>query len=265
MHIPSTKLEGKRALICGASEGIGRATAILFAANGAQVTALARSQAKLEALMPELAKPSGGKHNWLCADVNLHGELRAHLEKEIHQHGPFDILVNNTGGPKGGPIAEAQAEEFIGAFHQHLLTNQLLTQLLLPGMKTRGYGRIINVISTSVRVPIPGLGVSNTIRGAVASWAKTLSLEVAAHGITVNSILPGYTRTGRLDGLLSTTSQKTGKSISQIEEEWKATIPARRFAEPEEVAAAIAFFASPAASYINGTTLAVDGGRLPAL
>lgn len=255
-------LHGHRALVCGASAGIGRATAKLLAGQGAQVIALARSEKPLSELMAELP---GEGHSFIVADLNHHDELRSKLQQEIERAGAITIAINNSAGPKGGPISEAHADEFAKAFHQHLLTNQTVAQALLPGMKERRFGRIINIISTSVRVPIPGLGVSNTIRAAVASWSKTLSLEVASQGITVNSVLPGYTRTERLDALLTAAATKTGKSIATVAEEWKATVPAGRFAEPEEVAAAVAFFASPAAAYINGVTLAVDGGRTPAL
>ncbi len=258
----NTSLLGKRALVCGASEGIGRATAFALADQGASVVAVARSEVRLSQLLDELP---GKDHGFIAVDLNHHNEVRERIEKNLREVGPLTILVNNSAGPKGGPIHEAKLDEFAAAFHQHLLTNQLLTQLLLPGMKTEGFGRIINVISTSVRVPIPGLGVSNTVRAAVASWAKTLSQEVAAHGITVNSILPGFTKTGRLDSLLSQAATRTGKTVSEVADEWKAMIPARRFAEPEEVAGVIAFFASPAAGYVSGTTLAVDGGRTPAL
>lgn len=255
-------LFGKRALVCGASDGIGRATAIALADQGASVFAVARSEERLRRLMEELP---GKDHGYVAIDLNHHNEVRERLEKNIRESGPFEILINNSAGPKGGPIRDAKIEEFSEAFHQHLLTNQLLTQLLLPGMKERGYGRIINVISTSVRVPIPGLGVSNTIRAAVASWAKTLSQEVGADGITVNSILPGYTKTARLDALMQAAATRTGKSTTEVADEWKATIPARRFGEPAEIAGVITFFASPAAAYVSGTTLAVDGGRTPAL
>jgi len=255
-------LMGKRALVCGASEGIGRAAAVTLADQGASVLAVARSEEKLKRLMDELP---GKDHRFLALDLNSHSDLQDRVQDEVVKRGEIEILINNSAGPKGGPIADARGEEFVRAFHQHLLTNQLLTQVLLPGMKARGYGRVINVISTSVRAPIPGLGVSNTIRAAVAAWAKTLSLEVGAFGVTVNSVLPGYTRTGRLESLLEAAASRTGKTANEVAEEWKATIPARRFGEPEEVAAAIAFFASPAAGYVNGQVLAVDGGRLPTI
>ncbi len=183
----------------------------------------------------------------------------------LERLGAIQILVNNTAGPKPGPIVEAAEDAFLGAFQNHVLTASLLLRLLMPGMKSAGYGRVINIISTSVKQPIPNLGVSNTIRGAMASWAKTVSLEVAQFGITANNILPGYTSTPRLEALLQNAALKQGKSVDQVSAEWRALVPARRFAEPAEIAAAAAFLASPAASYINGINLPVDGGRTGSL
>ena len=176
-------------------------------------------------------------------------------QKAIH------ILVNNTGGPPGGPITEATPDAFLSAYNNHLICNHLITQTLLPGMKEAGYGRIINVISTSVKIPINGLGVSNTTRGAVANWAKTMANEVAQYGITVNNVLPGTTKTGRIREIIGLGAQRRGVDDAVIEEEWRSRIPLGRFAEPGEVAAAIAFLASPAASYITGINVPVDGGR----
>lgn len=258
-------LTGKRALVCGASAGIGRASALLLAAHGAEVILLARSEDKLTEVRSTLATSPKRAHQILVADQNDHANLSAKITDELKARGPIEILVNNSSGPRGGPIVEAPASEFTAIFHQHLLTNHLLAQALIPGMRERAYGRIVNVISTSVRVPIPGLGVSNTIRGAVASWAKTLSLEVGPFGITVNSVLPGYTRTERLTGLLKVESERSKRTQDEIADEWKKVVPLRRFAEPEEVAAAIVFLASPAASYVSGMTLPVDGGRTPSI
>lgn len=255
-------LQGKRALVCGASAGIGQATARALAGQGASVILLARTEAALRTLVKELP---GAGHSFICADQTDHVALRLKVQAEIDARGPVEILVNNTSGPKGGAIADASADDFTAVFHQHLLANHLLAQLVIPGMKKTGYGRIVNVISTSVRVPIPGLGVSNTVRAAVASWAKTLSQEVGPFGVTVNSVLPGFTRTDRLSGLLKADSSKTGRSESEIAEEWVRAVPLRRFAEPHEVAYAIGFLASPAASYISGALVPVDGGRTPSI
>jgi 3-oxoacyl-[acyl-carrier protein] reductase len=190
------------------------------------------------------------------------------VKREIESVGPaspFTILINNTGGPPGGPIAAARPEEFLAAFTAHLLCNQLLAQALLPEMKAARFGRIVNIISTSVKTPIPNLGVSNTIRGAVASWAKTLAAEVAPHGVTVNNVLPGFTDTERLSSLVATRAQKGNTTADAVQKEMLATIPAARFGKSEEVGAAIAFLCTPAAAYINGINLPVDGGRLPTL
>jgi 3-oxoacyl-[acyl-carrier protein] reductase len=175
------------------------------------------------------------------------------------------ILINNSGGPPGGPAHVATTAAFETAFRQHLLAGQTLLQALLPGMRASGYGRIVNVISTSVKEPIAGLGVSNTVRAAVAGWAKTLSGELAVDGITVNNVLPGYTRTGRLDSLLAAKASASNQGEDEIAQDLMATIPARRFGEASEVAAVIAFLCTPAAAYVNGVSIAVDGGRTRAL
>ena len=174
---------------------------------------------------------------------------------------PVHILINNTGGPAGGPVTAAKPDEFINAFRQHLICNHIITNLVTDGMKQAGYGRIINIISTSVKIPLKWLGVSNTIRGAVASWAKTMANELGAFGITVNNVLPGATSTERLDTILNNKSAKTGKNKEEVEQEMLDEIPARRFGKPEEIAAVVAFLASPAAAYVNGTSIPVDGGR----
>ena len=179
----------------------------------------------------------------------------------IQKGNAVHILINNTGGPAPGPAHLAKAEEFLLAFQAHLINNHQLMQLCLPGMKQAGYGRIINIISTSVKIPLPNLGVSNTIRGAVGNWAKTLANELAAFGITVNNVLPGATATERLTGIIKNKANKFNISEEDAREEMKAEIPAKRFAQPEEIAYAAAFLASPAAAYINGINVPVDGGR----
>ena len=254
------QLFGKNALVCGASKGIGRAAAIELAGLGANVTLLARSADALSALSKELPRKEGQEHGFLVADFQDTGSLQEKIEA-FTQETVVHVLVNNTGGPPGGPITEASTEAFLKAYNNHLICNHLITQAVLPGMKEAGYGRIINVISTSVKIPIHGLGVSNTTRGAVANWAKTLANEVAKYKITVNNVLPGTTKTGRIRELIGLGAQKRGVAEQVIEEEWRARIPLGRFAEPAEVAAAIAFLASPAASYITGINVPVDGGR----
>ncbi len=256
---------GRHALVCGASQGIGRASAIELAGLGANVTLLARSADALKTAAESLpCTHAGQRHDWRCVDMldteNLHATAIAIAASE-----PVHILINNTGGPPGGPASTATAAAFENAFRQHLLGAQTLLQALLPGMRASGYGRIVNVISTSVKEPIAGLGVSNTVRAAVAGWAKTLSGELAADGITVNNVLPGYTRTGRLDGLLAAKAATSGQGEDEIAQGLIATIPARRFGEASEIAAVIAFLCTPAAAYVNGVSIAVDGGRTRAL
>lgn len=256
-------LSGRHALVCGASQGIGRASAIELAELGASVTLLSRSADALKAAADELPCKHGQQHDWVAVDMAQTERLHEALADIVAAH-PFEILINNTGGPPGGPAHTATEEAFETAFRQHLLAGQVLVQALLPGMRASGYGRIVNVISTSVKEPIVGLGVSNTVRGAVASWAKTLSGELAGDGITVNNVLPGYTRTARLDSLLAA-QVRSGRSEDEIAKGMLASVPARRFGEAAEVAAVIAFLCTPAAAYVNGVSIAVDGGRTRSL
>jgi len=253
-------LENKHAMVCGSTQGIGKAAAIELASLGAKLTLIARNESELQKVCKELPVKFSQKHDFISADFSKPEELKMKVEKYtagkiIH------ILVNNTGGPKSGPITEAGTEEFITAFHQHLVCNHILVKAVLEGMKKEKYGRIINIISTSVKQPIKGLGVSNTIRAAVANWAKTLAGEVAGYGITVNNILPGSTDTQRLNSLFEATAKRESKRAEAVKEEWLREIPMGRFASPQEIANAIAFLASPAASYITGINLPVDGGR----
>lgn len=257
-------LSGKHALVCGASEGIGRAAAHELALLGASVTVLARRAEALQAVVDALPARNGQRHGRITADVSQ-TDVLAEKVGALAAERRIDILVNNTGGPPGGPVAGATPDAFVQAFTRHLLANQVLAQAVLPGMQAAGWGRIVNVVSTSVREPIPGLGVSNTTRGAVAAWAKTLSREVASQGVTVNNVLPGFTETGRIAQIVGDRARNTGKSEQQVADGMKATVPAARFARPEEVAAAIAFLCSPAAGYINGVSLAVDGGRMQSI
>lgn len=254
-------LEGHRALVCGASEGIGRATAIELAKLGATVTVMARRAEALDAVVASLP---GQGHDRVIADFDDTPVLEALIDGELSKRG-YSILVNNAGGPPGGPITEAEPDAFLAAFRRHLIANQRLAQGLLPGMREKKFGRIVNIISTSVYEPIPGLGVSNTVRAAVAGWAKTLAREVAADGITVNNVLPGFTNTSRLEKLFTAKAEKTGQMPDAIAKAALESVPAGRFAEPEETASAIAFLASPAAAYITGVSLPVDGGRLHAI
>lgn len=253
-------LNGHHALVCGGSEGIGRATAVELAALGARVTVMARSEDKLQDVVSSL----GEGHAYIVADFDDTPALEKLIKEKISTD-DFTILVNNAGGPPGGPITAASGDDFLAAFRRHLVANQLLVQAVLPGMREQKFGRIINIVSTSVYEPIPGLGVSNTVRAAVAGWAKTLAREVAADGVTVNNVLPGFTNTRRLEKLFSAKADKTGQLPDAVAMAALEQVPAKRFAEPEETAAAIAFLASPAAAYITGVSLPVDGGRLHAI
>jgi 3-oxoacyl-[acyl-carrier protein] reductase len=257
-------LNGRRAVVCGSTQGIGKASAIELALLGAHVTLVARDEQKLKSVVNELQVYSGQEHDYLVADFSRPEQLKqvsaAYAAKKL-----VHILVNNTGGPPGGMAIEAHPDDFIKAFASHLLCNQILAQTFTPGMKNARFGRIINIISTSVKIPIRGLGVSNTIRGAVANWSKTLSVELAPHGITVNNVLPGATMTARLESIIRSKAEQSGKSIEEVKADMVHEIPAGRISEPHEVAAAVAFLASPAAGYINGINVPVDGGRTGSL
>lgn len=256
-------LEGRRAVVCGASRGIGRAIAGVLADMGAQLTLVARDREALRGVADKL--PGGtARHLVRPLDVANTADVEAAFA-EIAAEGPVHVLINNTGGPAAGTAFDARPDDFVQAFRQHLVTAQIATQALVPGMKQAGYGRIINITSTSVKEPIPGLGVSNTIRAAVASWAKTLSRELAPHGITVNNLLPGFTSTERLDYLFRQRAGKSGGSVEEIERAALAQVPAGRFARPEEIAWAVGFLASPQAAYVNGINVPVDGGRMASL
>lgn len=252
---------GRHALVCGSTQGIGRACAEELASLGATITLVARNAERLEEVRAQLPTPQEQSHSALAVDfadlARLREVVTAHVAQNAHT-----ILINNTGGPPGGPAAEATPEAYLAAFNQHVVANQILVQALLPGMEDAGYGRIINIVSTSVREPIPNLGVSNTIRGAVASWAKTLSKELGPLGVTVNNLLPGFTETARLDKILETRAEREGKTREQVIEGLYGMIPARRFGHPQELGYAAAFLASPSAGYISGVSLPVDGGRL---
>ncbi len=254
-------LKNKRALVCGSTQGIGKAVAMELAALGAHVTLVARNEAALKQTKSELPTNSTQLHTYLCVDFNEPEKLKTLTDAFIQRSGPIHILVNNTGGPPSGPIAQAKTEEFISAFNAHLICNHILVQSCMEGMKNAGYGRIINIISTSVKMPLPNLGVSNTIRAAVGNWAKTLANELGAFNITVNNVLPGATATQRLSTIIDNKALKTNVDAELVKKEMLHEIPMKRFADASEIANAVAFLASPAASYINGINLPVDGGR----
>jgi 3-oxoacyl-[acyl-carrier protein] reductase len=257
-------LAGKRALVGGASRGIGRATAFELASMGAQVCCLARNEEHLKELVGLLDVTHDQQHDFIAADSgdphSLSGKVAVKAES-----GAFHIVINNTGGPPDGPACTAEVAAFEAAFTQHVICSHTILQAVLPGMRESGYGRIINVISTSVKQPIPGLGVSNTIRGAMASWSKTLAGELGRFGITVNNVLPGFTETDRLDEILKSKTDTANGDLAKIVAAMKATVPVGRFGQASETAAAIAFLASPAAAYISGINLPVDGGRTGSL
>ncbi len=260
--VASPDLRGRRALVCGASQGIGRACAQELARLGASVTIVARRVAELRRAAAELPRRAGQKHEWFSADFSDPEALGRAVANRLKSSHPIHILVNNSGGPPPSPILEATPDQFLAAFRQHVLCNHLISRALIPGMKAAGYGRIVNIISTSVRRPIRNLGVSNTTRAAVANWARTLAGEVGPLGITVNNILPGLTATERLKSLLQTKAAQQGRPVADLEAALKAEIPVGRFAEPREIAAAVGFLAGPGASFINGIDLTIDGGRL---
>lgn len=256
----SMDLKGKTALIAGSTQGIGLASAQSLADLGAGCTLISRNENALQQAVATLSTGQGQQHRYLVADFSDPQQVKEVIEGYV-QANPIHILVNNTGGPPAGPITDATPDAFLQAFNQHLICNHILAAAVTPWMKKEGYGRIINIISTSVKIPLKNLGVSNTIRGAVASWAKTMANELAQFGITVNNVLPGATATGRLEAIINNKVAKTGLSQEEAANEMLAEIPAKRFGQPEEIAAMVAFLASPAAGYVNGTSIPVDGGR----
>jgi 3-oxoacyl-[acyl-carrier protein] reductase len=259
------ELKGKRALVCGSTQGIGKAVALELAALGANVTLVARNETALRQVKSELLNNGAQLHSYLAVDFAEPARLKELVDQFIQRTGPVNILVNNTGGPPAGPVVSARPEEFQSAFSNHLICNHILLQACLDGMKHSGYGRVVNIISTSVKQPLPNLGVSNTIRAAVANWAKTMANELGRFGITVNNVLPGATATQRLANIIENKAQKSQEKKEDVSREMIKEIPLGRFAEPHEIANAVAFLASPAAAYINGVNIPVDGGRTSSL
>ena len=250
-------LKGRRALVCGSSQGMGFAIAKELSQMGARVTLFARNETSLKKALSALAP---GDHDYLVADFDDLEAVKNAIDVGLAK-APYQILINNSGGPAPGPLADASLSDFDVAISRHLHVSHTLVQKVLEGMKEAGYGRIVNIISTSVKVPIAGLGVSNTVRGAMASWAKTLANELGGYGITVNNILPGFINTARIESLVAGKSKKLGKPEEEVEEDMKKTIPAGRFGEPEEIAAYAGLLCSNSGAYINGTSLRIDGGR----
>lgn len=254
-------LVGKRALVCGSTQGIGLAVAKLLAEAGAHICLMARNEEALKKERNLINQINHQQNEYLVVDFSNHTQVRKVIDEYITQHSGFDILINNNGGPPSGPIVNADSAAFLQAFIQHTLCNHELVQACLPHMIQSGFGRIINIISTSVKQPLPNLGVSNTIRASVANWAKTLANEVGQYNITVNNVLPGATLTGRLQTIIENKAQKTNQTYSIIEQEMLHEIPMKRFAQPEEIASAVLFLTSSLANYINGINIPVDGGR----
>ena len=257
------------AVVCGASQGIGKEIAVLLASQGIRVLAVARTESKLKNVVALMKEISDLDHSYFSCDLSQSKELDS-LTQHIHSTSSFNILICNSGGPKSGPLIDSPPEAFLEGFKNHVLGNQKLLQSMLPAMKlpamkSSSWGRVVNILSTSVKAPIPNLGVSNTIRGAVAQWAKTLSLELGPLNITVNNVLPGYTDTERLSALLEAASQRTGQSKEEIKKDWINKVPLKRFASPQEIAFAVGFLCSNNADYISGINLPVDGGRTGSL
>ncbi|HLD17240.1 MAG TPA: SDR family oxidoreductase [Coxiellaceae bacterium] len=253
-------LTGKRALVCGGSQGIGKGAALSLAECGAHITVLARDPHKLEAVVKELNHLSPRNHQAIAVDL-LDAVALEQAIKIALKHASFDILVLNTGGPPPGPISQASPDAFEKAFKMHILASQQLTQWVLPGMKAQQYGRIIGVTSGSVRTPYPELGVSNTMRWALTAWAKTLSYEVGPFGITVNMVMPGNIDTPRLHSLLEYKAELKQMTVEALRKTSEAQIPAQHIGSIQEIGDVIAFLATPAAAYINGASIPVDGGK----
>jgi 3-oxoacyl-[acyl-carrier protein] reductase len=232
-----------------------------LAKQGASILLLSRREHVLKEVAASLPK---GDHKILAMDLGDRASLSEILDRHLAES-PIEIFINNSAGPPGGALLPALEEDLSQAFANHILAANLIVSRILPGMKERAYGRVVNIISTSVKTPIPSLGASNTVRAAVANWAKTLSFELAPFGVTVNNVLPGYTETPRLQALVESAAIRLGKSEDEIRKLWQDRVPLGRFAQASEVAAAVAFLASSAASYVNGINFPVDGGRTASL
>jgi len=254
-------LTNKTALVCGASQGLGLATAKELALLGANVIVASRNEEKLQSAVQQLDTAKGQRHTYLAIDLSRPEDVRQSVAAFLTKDNVIHILINNAGGPPSGPMIDTDAAEIEKAFRTHVISSHLLAQLVVPGMKREGYGRIVNIVSTSVKQPINGLGISNLVRAAVANWAKTLANEISSYGITINNVLPGFTNTDRINYLFDKQASEQGISKDDIMERTIEAIPAKRIGEPAEFGAAVAFLCSPAAAYINGINLPVDGGR----
>ncbi len=258
-------LTGKTAFVCGSTQGIGKATAIELALLGANITFVARNEEKLKAVLDELPRKKGQKHRYLLIDFSKTNQIKSRIERHLSKYPEAHILINNTGGPIGGAVLEASPELFVQTFNEHVVSAQILTQAIAPSMIKAGFGRIINVTSIGMKQPIVGLGVSNTVRGAMGNWAKSMANELGKYGITTNNVLPGYTTTARLQKVNEMKATSTGKPIADVEQDLIKDIPIGRFTTPQETAAVIAFLCSPAAASVNGVGIPVDGGKTSSL
>lgn len=254
-------IEGFGALVGGSSSGIGLACADLLLAEGVRVVLVSRGEERLEAASAMLAAKHGRDVPWVAADLATAEGAETAFRAAESALGQVDIVINNAGGPKSGPFEALADSDWESSFHLNLMSAVRLARLATTGMKARQWGRIVNITSTSVKQPIEGLMLSNSIRMSVVGFAKTLSDELGPFGVTVNTVAPGYTGTDRLDQLAAAKAERTGTTKAAVLESWRGDVPLRRIGLPEEVAAAVVWLCSQQGAYITGVTLAVDGGR----
>jgi 3-oxoacyl-[acyl-carrier protein] reductase len=258
-------LRDRVAIVAAASRGIGFAAARELAREGARVFLCSRDEERARAAAAQISEETGAEVLGVRADVTSGEDAERFVRLAEERAGRVDVLVNNAGGPPSTTFADADLEMYRRAFELNALSAIRLAQLTVPGMRERRWGRIINITSISVKQPIIGLLLSNTVRAGLTGWAKTLSTEVAADNVTVNSVAPGYTLTERQNELAEARGRATGKTKEELIAMWEAEIPMRRLASAEEIGAAVAFLASERASYITGVTLQVDGGWIRGL
>ncbi|OGO04336.1 MAG: hypothetical protein A2Y73_03830 [Chloroflexi bacterium RBG_13_56_8] len=258
-------LKGKTALVAAASRGLGKATAMGLAKEGANVVIAARDEGTLRATAEEIRRATGSRVLAVPADLNQVEDIEALVRATESEFGQIDILINNAGGPPSGGFTDVGDEAWLHAVNLNLMSAIRLTRLVLSGMRERGWGRIVNIVSSSVKEPMPTLILSGAVRSSIVSMAKTLSRQVAAEGITVNNVAPGYILTDRVRDLARSRAENEGKNVEEVIEEMTVSTPMARMGQPEELAALITFLASECASYITGTTIQADGGQLHGL